>query len=171
MLHLTFDDLTHAFRTHKRAFHLEVRDDYSGVAGEADRVRRFLAGQPQDPAASARWHALIWEVTASGCAVQRVRVISEPHGDYTRFSVGTTSTNIEVGEDIRWLPRQDAPPGLPDDDWWLFDDEMAAYTVFNSDGTAAPGWAAITDPVITAHYAQRRDELWSKAIPHAEYDK
>ncbi|MBF6351024.1 hypothetical protein IU448_18670 [Nocardia flavorosea] len=171
MLHLAFDDLAHAFRTHHRAFHLEVRDDYSGVAGEADRVQRFLDGEPQDPAASARWHALMREVTGAGCAVQRVRVITEPHGDYARFSVGTTAANIEVGEDIRWLPRQDAPASLPDDDWWLFDDELAAYTVFNRDGTAEPGWAALTDPAITAHYARLRDELWTKAIPHADYAK
>lgn len=171
MLHLTFDDLAQAFRAHRRAFHLEVRDDYSGVAGEADRVQRFLNGEPQDPAASARWHALMREVTGAGCAVQRVRVITEPHGDYTRFSVGTTEANLQAGEDIRWLPRQDAPADLPDDDWWLFDDELAAYTVFQRDGSALPGWAAVTDPEIVRHYAKLRDHLWSKAIPHREYAK
>ncbi|WP_330253600.1 hypothetical protein OG874_03045 [Nocardia sp. NBC_00565] len=171
MRHLSFDDLAEAMRTHRRAFHLEVRDDYSGVAGEADRVRRFMNGEQQDPGASARWHALMREVTANGTEVQRVRVITEPHGDYTHFSVGTTAANIEVGEDIRWLPRQDAPAHLPDDDWWLFDGELAAYTVFTSDGAALPGWVAITDPAIVAQYAQRRDELWAKAIPHNEYAK
>ncbi|MBF6340089.1 hypothetical protein IU450_29995 [Nocardia abscessus] len=171
MQHLAFDDLADVFRTHRRAFHLEVRDDYSGVAGETDRVRRFLNGEPQDPTASTTWHALMREVIGSGCAVQRVRVITEPHGDYTRFSVGTTAANIDVGEDIRWLPRQDAPPDLPDDDWWLFDDALAAYTVFTADGAALPGWVAITDPLIVAHYARRRDALWSRAIPHAEYAK
>nr|WP_232541969.1 DUF6879 family protein [Nocardia bovistercoris] len=85
--------------------------------------------------------------------------------------MGTAAANVDAGEDIRWLPRQAAPSDLPDDDWWLFDDEMAAYTVFAVDGSALPGWVAITDPVILAHYAHRRDELWSKAIPHAEYAK
>lgn len=169
MRHLLFDDLAHEFRRSQRAFHLEVRDDYSRVAGEADRVQRFLSGQEQVPAASARWHALMREVTSSGCAVQRVRVITEPHGDYARFSVGTTGANIEAGEDIRWLPRAHAPDGLPEDDWWLFGDEMAAYTVFADDGTALPGWAATTDPAITAHYAQVRNMLWAKAIRHADY--
>lgn len=169
MLHLGFEDLADAFRTHRRAFHLEVRDDYSGVAGEADRVQRFLNGQPQDPAASARWRALMREVAEAGVAVQRVRVITEPHGDYTRFSVGTTAANLEAGEDIRWLPRQAAPADLPDDDWWLFDDELAAYTVFERDGSALPGWVATTDPLIVGHYAQLRDQLWAKAIPHSEY--
>ncbi|MQY25118.1 DUF6879 family protein [Nocardia aurantia] len=171
MLHLAFDDLAQAFRTHRRAFHLEVRDDYSGVAGEADRVQRFRNGEPQDPAASARWHALMREVTAAGCTVQRVRVITEPHGDYTRFAVGTADANLQVGEDIRWLPRRDAPADLPDDDWWLFDDKLAAYTVFQRDGSALPGWVATTDPAIVRHYADVRDRLWAKAIPHGEYAK
>jgi hypothetical protein len=92
-------------------------------------------------------------------------------GDYTRFSVGTTAANIDVGEDIRWLPRHEAPPDLPDDDWWLFDDALAAYTVFTADGAALPGWVAITDPLIVTHYARRRDALWSRAIPHTEYAK
>jgi hypothetical protein len=111
------------------------------------------------------------DVTGKGCIVQRVRVITEPHGDYARFSVGTAAANVDVGEDIRWLPRQDAPADLPDDDWWLFDDQLAAYTVFNSDGTAVPGWVAITDPAILRLHVQRRDALWSKAIPHIEYAK
>ncbi|WP_348537826.1 DUF6879 family protein [Nocardia cyriacigeorgica] len=171
MRHLSFDDLAAAFRTHRRAFHLEVRDDYSGVAGEADRVRRFLVGEPQDPQASARWHALMREVTGSGRVVQRVRVVSEPHGDYTRFSIGTTAANLDAGEDIRWLPRHDAPVDLPDDDWWLFDEELAAFTVFTADGEALPGWVATSDPVVVAHCAQRRDDLWAKAIEHADYAK
>ncbi|MCX4096172.1 DUF6879 family protein [Nocardia sp. alder85J] len=171
MLHLTFDDLAQAFRAHRRAFHLEVRDDYSGVAGEADRVQRFLNGEPQDPAASARWHALMREVIGARCVVQRVRVITEPHGPYTRFAVGTTDANLRVGEDIRWLPRRDAPVDLGDDDWWLFDDEVAAYTVFQRDGSALPGWAATTDPAVVRHYADVRDRLWTKAIPHLEYAK
>ncbi|AHH22124.1 hypothetical protein NONO_c73680 [Nocardia nova SH22a] len=171
MEHLTFDNLADAFRTHRRAFHLEVRDDYSGVPGESDRVRRFLAGESQDPAASATWHALMREAVGAGCAVQRVRVITEPHGDYARFSVGTTAANLEAGEDIRWLPRQGAPSDLPEDDWWLFDDALAAFTVFNPDGSVQPGWAATSDPAITAHLALTRDMLWSKAIPHTEYAK
>ncbi|ATL67243.1 hypothetical protein GZH49_30185 [Nocardia terpenica] len=169
MHHMAFDDLVTAFRTHKRAFHLEVRDDYSGVAGEAERMRRFLDGKPQDPAAGAGWQALMREVTGNGCVVQRVRVVSEPHGDYTRFAVGTTPGNLEAGEDIRWLPRQNAPSDLPEDDWWLFDDELVAYTVFERDGTALPGWAATRDPAIAGHCARRRDELWAKAVRHYEY--
>ncbi|MFB8277835.1 DUF6879 family protein [Nocardia colli] len=170
MRHLEFSDLANAFRTHRRAFHLEIRDDYLGVPGEAEEMRRYYNGNPQDPAYGDVWQALMREVTGKGVAVQRVRVITEPHGEYTRFSVGTTHYNQAAGEDIRWLPRHNAPTDLPEDDWWLFDDKLVAYTVFD-DGIALPGWAAIIDPAITGHYARRRDELWAKAVPHDEYAK
>ncbi|ATL65047.1 DUF6879 family protein [Nocardia terpenica] len=171
MLRLTFDDLAKAFRTHRSAFHLETRDDYLGVPGESEEMHRFYDGHPPDPAFGEVWQALMREVTGEGCQVRRVRVISEPWGEYTRFSLGTTYANMEAGEDIRWLPRHDAPPDLPADDWWLFDDQLAAFTVFDHDGTAEPGWVATTDPVITKHYAARREELWSRAISHYEYAK
>jgi hypothetical protein len=166
-----FDDLVAAFRDHRRAFHLEVRDDYSGVAGEAEAVRRFLAGEPQDPEFTARWQALMRDITAAGTAVHRVRVVSEPHTDYTRFAFAMTPGNLAAGEDIRWLPRDHAPVDLPDDDWWLFDEQLVAWTVFETDGAALPDWVASSDRAIIDHYARIRDQLWSKAIRHSDYAK
>ncbi len=109
------------------------------------------------------------EVTGHGKAVQRVRVVTEPHTDYTRFAIAVTAGNVAAGEDIRWLPRGHAPEALPDDDWWLFDDRLVAWTVFERDGTALLGWAASTDEVLTRHYARIRDQLWARAIPHDDY--
>ncbi|AYF74190.1 hypothetical protein D7D52_10305 [Nocardia yunnanensis] len=166
-----FDDLVAEFRGHKRAFHLEVRDDYTGVPGEADALERFAAGRPLEPAFTAQWYTLVREVTASGTSVQRVRVVTEPHTDYVRFAVATTPGNLDAGEDIRWLPREVAPEELPDDDWWLLDEDLVAWTVFEQDGTALPGWVATTDSALTAHYAAVRDRLWDKAIRHHDYIK
>lgn len=169
MHHMGFDDLATAFRSHKRAFHLEVRDDYSGVAGEADALARFAAGLPPDPAFTTQWFTLIREVTTAGTDIQRVRVVTKPHTDYIRFAASLTPGNLEAGEDIRWLPRDQAPEDLPDDDWWLIDDQLVAWTVFEHDGSALPGWVASTDPALTAHFSELRDRLWDKAIRHHEY--
>ncbi|MFE6859665.1 DUF6879 family protein [Nocardia sp. NPDC057668] len=169
MHHMDFDELVKAFHSHERAFHLEVRDDYTGVPGEAEALERFLTGQPLDPEFTAQWYALMKQVTSYGTAVQRVRVVTEPHSDYIRFALSTTAGSLAVGDDIRWLPRNRAPVSLPDDDWWLFDDHLVAWTVFKRDGTALPGWVASTDPAIADHYAQLRNQLWSKAIQHNDY--
>ncbi|KZM68429.1 hypothetical protein AWN90_11165 [Nocardia terpenica] len=166
-----FDDLVTAFRSYRRAFHLEVRDDYTGVPGEAEALQRFLAGMPLDPAFTAQWYALMRDVTSAGTTVQRVRIVTEPHTDYIRFAASTVPGSLVAGEDIRWLPRNDAPAGLPDDDWWLFDEDLVAWTVFEQDGTALPGWVASTDPALTGHYAGLRDQLWDKAIRHGDYMK
>ncbi|MGW2662814.1 DUF6879 family protein [Nocardia tengchongensis] len=70
---------------------------------------------------------------------------------------------------MRWLPRDHAPAGLPDDDWWLIGEDLVAWTVFEQDGAALPGWVASDDPALTAHYAGLRDQLWGKAIRHSDY--
>ena len=38
--------------------------------------------------------------------MERVRVVSEPHSDYTRFGIDLARRlNVPAGEDIRYLPR------------------------------------------------------------------
>jgi len=171
MLNLEFDDLVAVFRKcSRRAFHLETSDDYSGTdPAEAEGLQRFLAGETEDDSWMDYWFDLMGEMASNGVAVQRVRVISVPHSDYTRYSLATTQRSIDSGEDIRWLPR-DLARELPSDDWWLFDDNLVAYTVFTDTGTL-PGWMATTDPVIAAHCVSVRDRLWPKAIRHADYTR
>ena len=36
----------------------------------------------------------------------RVRVVSEPHDDYTRFLLDLARINVAAGEDIRYLPAR-----------------------------------------------------------------
>jgi hypothetical protein len=78
----------------------------------------------------------------AGKTVRRVRVISEPITDYIRWEHVNTVLNLEVGEDIRWLPRHRLPDELifPVDgnDWWLFDDHLALSGIF---ATTAACWA------------------------------
>lgn len=169
MLHLDVDGLAAAFRSHRRVFHLETRDDYTGVPGEADALRRFLSGEPNDPSTWAGpWFDLMREVTTRGISVQRVRVVTEPHSDYVRFALAAASANVDAGEDIRWLPRH-LVDGITVDDWWLFDDELVAYTVFTSAGEALPGWVSTADPAIARHCAVVRDRLWPLSVSHRDY--
>jgi hypothetical protein len=161
-----FDDL---FRTFQReAFHLEVQDSYH-TPEESGPFQRFLAGQPDDLSWHEPWLDLIREVTASGKRVTRARVVTVPHGDYTRWGLTIAEHNIAAGENIRWLPRHliDAAD-LTTDDYWLFDDERVVFTVFEPSGRFVGG-AATTDPVIVAHCRAVRDRVWQRAIPHHEY--
>ncbi|MGH3906525.1 MAG: DUF6879 family protein [Pseudonocardiaceae bacterium] len=161
-----FDALFHSF-THT-AFHLEVQDSYH-TPDEAGPFELFLTGQADDFAWHQPWLNLVRNVTASGKSIRRVRVVTVPHIDYTRWGLTVAPHNIAAGEDIRWLPRHlidgDA---LPTDDYWLLDDDRAVFTVFEPSGRFAGG-AATSDPKIVSYCREVRDRVWTAAISHSEY--
>ncbi|MFJ9371496.1 DUF6879 family protein [Nocardia sp. NPDC101769] len=106
---------------------------------------------------------------AQGKVIRRVRVVSEPHTDYTRFALAVAPLNITAGEDVRYIPRHKIDEALlSGDDWWIFDDHLVAFSVFSPDG-ADEGLATTTDPVIAAHIRKVRDHVWPMAIPYADY--
>jgi hypothetical protein len=81
--------------------------------------------------------------------------------------------NLEVGEDIRWLPRHLLPDEIVfpvnGNDWWIFDDLLVAVGHFRDDGSVQ-GHEIITDPAVVTDCVRVRDQLWSIAIPHSEYE-
>ncbi|BEK84778.1 DUF6879 family protein [Nocardia seriolae] len=116
-----------------------------------------------------RWLDLIQETTARGVHVRRARVVTVPHTDYTRWLLEVSHQNITAGEEIRYLSRQLIDTDrLTTDDWWLFDDEAVAFTVFEPAGRWAGG-ALTTDRKIVNYIREVRDLVWEAAIPHAEY--
>jgi hypothetical protein len=123
-----FDEV---FRTFERAaFHLEVEDSYH-TPDESEPFQRFLRGEPDDFAWHRPWLDLVRGTTATGRRVERVRIVSVPHVDYTRWGLTVAPLNIAAGEDIRWLPRHlAAGMNLTSDDFWLIDDNRVVFTVF-----------------------------------------
>lgn len=115
------------------------------------------------------WLSLVRASTSNGRRIQRVRVVSVPHVDYTRWGLTVAPLNIDAGEDIRWLPRQlTSDLDLPTDDFWLIDGDRVVFTVFTPDG-AFSGGAETVDPLIVRRCVEIRNQVWSRATPHAEY--
>lgn len=161
-----FDDLFHTFKYH--AFHLEVQDSYH-TPEETGPFHLFLTGQPDDLAWHRPWLTLVQQATSTGKALRRVRVVTVPHGDYTRWGLTIAGHNIAAGEDIGWLPRHlIAPADMTVDDYWLFDDTRVVFTIFAPDGRFAGG-AATMDPTIVEYCRTVRDRVWHAAIPHSQY--
>ncbi|MFJ4805953.1 DUF6879 family protein [Streptomyces murinus] len=83
--------------------HLEMRDSY-------------MRDDPYKPVDRTSWWRpwldVVTEATARGVAMRRLRVVSEPLSDCIRYEYDGTFTNVEAGEDVRWLP-QPAGVGLP----------------------------------------------------------
>ena len=161
-----FEDLFRTFA--QTAFHLEVDDAYD-TPEESEPFRRFLAGEPDDLAWHRPWLDLVRATTQTGRRVERVRIVTVPHGDYTRWGLTVAPHNIAAGEDIRWLPRQ-LLDGLDvtADDFWLFDRHQVVFTLFTPEG-AFSGGAETRDPVIVDRCVRVRDALWPMGIPHADY--
>ncbi|MGW0324235.1 DUF6879 family protein [Nocardia sp. NPDC003183] len=162
-----FDNLLRSAR--QEAFHLEVQDTYS-TPDETQPFRDFLNGGPADDYSWLRgWLDLVEETAARGVAVRRARVVTVPHTDYTRWLLEVSYQNAAAGEQIRYLSRHDVDAAqLTVDDWWLFDRNSVAFTVFEPDGRWRGG-AVTTDPRIVAYCVRVRDLVWEAAVPHSEY--
>ena len=171
---ITNDEFAQQFKDFKHsAWKLEVRDRYN-VSKEAADIQHFLQtgdlGRSENFAQTSTWHRNVTSGRAQGKTWQRARVVSEPLSDYIRWEHAVTRFNIEAGEDIRWLPRDNpAVKELPDFDFWLFDDSWGCLLHFDDDD--APSTSEhIDDPATIALYRQWRDIAWQHAIPHSEYD-
>ncbi|BCY14154.1 DUF6879 family protein [Actinoplanes sp. L3-i22] len=157
------------FRTFEEsAFHLEVEDAYH-TPDESEPFRKFLHGEPDDFDWHRPWLDLVRDTTKTGKRVERIRIVSVPHVDYTRWGLTVAPLNIEAGEDIRWLPRSLLDGAeVTADDFWLIDRKRVVFTVFTPDGTFSGG-AATADPVIVERCVRVRDALWKLATPHRDY--
>jgi hypothetical protein len=152
----------------KRAFHLEQQDSYN-VASEDEPFGRWLRHEPDDYSWHQDWLSFLLQATAAGVAVQRVRLASVPYSDYIRWGLDVSPLNIEAGEDIRYLPRHLTKDiELPDDDFWLLDDDTLILSVFSPDGRTG-GFASETDPDLLAQCLTVREQVWDRAIPYSQY--
>lgn len=150
------------------AFRLETRERYVDEE-EEEPLRRFLAGEPPDDAWFMDWIEDIGRLVKAGKRMERVRVVSEPPSDYTRFGIDLARRlNVPAGEDIRYLPRPRAEAlGLPDEDFWLLDSSRVLTLHF--DGDVLLGAELIADPAAVVRRAYWRDEARQYAIPVGEY--
>jgi hypothetical protein len=109
------------------------------------------------------------EATQAGKSITRVRVVTVPHSDYTRWGLTVAPLNIEAGEDLRWLPRHRAVGiDFPEHDYWLFDDNRVVFTVFAEDGRFVGGTGE-SDPEIIEQCRKVHQRVWALAIPHEQY--
>jgi hypothetical protein len=161
-----FDDLFRDFG--RTAFHLELKDTYH-TPEESGPFDLFMAGKPDDYSWHQPWLRLVGEATRAGKSVSRVRVVTVPHSDYTKWGLTVAPLNIEAGEDIRWLPRHLANGiDFPADDYWLFDDNRVVFTVFEKDGRFVGGREA-NDARTIEQCRKVQEQVWTLAIPHHEY--
>jgi len=156
-----FRDLFHTFE--HTAFRLEVRESYY----EKDQVNQLLTGQRVDLSYMESWLALMVSLRVEGKRVERVRVVSKPFSDYTRYGLWLCRYNVQTGEDIRYVDRDDAA-GLPDHDYWLLDSSRL-YIVRFTDTDELLGAEPVEDPATIIQHGIWRDAAWQRAVPYREF--
>ncbi|RDG35933.1 DUF6879 family protein [Streptomyces corynorhini] len=166
---ITGDEFSRLFRTFEHtAFRLEVRDRYDAPYENAS-LARFLAAEEDDLPWMRDWLYMIREATENGRRFSRVRVVSMPLTEYSRFGVWCAQFTNEAGEDIRYLQRERArAENLPDHDYWLFDSRLLISMHFD-DADRFLGGELIEDPTTVVQHSYWRDAAWHHAIGRDEF--
>ncbi|WP_030547094.1 DUF6879 family protein [Streptomyces albus] len=165
---LTGDEFGRLFEEFRRtAFRLETLSVYD-VEDERDEYAAFLAGEPMPP----EWSDNPWvrSMTDLGKSVSRVHVLRSPLTDYLRYELSAYPGNITAGEQIGIIDLAEKEvTGLPDHDFWLFDDERVYRMHYTSDGKFQGAEPLPSDRL--REYRRYRDIAQSHAVPFSDYRK
>ncbi|MGH3824288.1 MAG: DUF6879 family protein [Pseudonocardiaceae bacterium] len=119
----------------REAFRLETLPSY-GVDSEQDEYEKFLATGKLDIPDDDPWLVRVRHFRQTGRWIGRVHVIRRPLTDYLRHEFAVYRHTVEAGEDVRILDLTDQrDPGLPAQDFWLFDDTAIVCMDYDVDGT------------------------------------
>lgn len=157
-----FDGFKHS------AFRLETHAVYT-VPGERETYQRFLDGETPTGDHATEWTDKVRRYQSTGRTIGRVHVLARPLSEYLRYEFEWWYRfNVSAGEDIRILDLTDTPdPGLPDHDFWLFDDSQIVKMMYRADGTQLG--RELLESADPGEYIRYRDIAIDLSVPFAEY--
>lgn len=145
-----------------------MRDRYDADY-ENESLRKFLAQEKDDLPWMQDWLTMIRDATSKGRRFTRVRVVSLPLTDYSRFGVWCAQFTNGAGEDIRYLTRDRADAGqLPNHDYWLFDSRKLVRMHFD-DADAFLGGEVIEGASEVVQHNYWRDAAQHHAIRRDDF--
>ncbi|MEU9146212.1 DUF6879 family protein [Streptomyces sp. NPDC048349] len=145
---LSGEEFGRLFETFQQtAFRLETLSVYD-VEEEREEFERFLAGEDMGP----DWDDNAWvrSMTDKGKQVSRVHVLSSPLETIGIIDLSELTVT-----------------GLPDHDFWLFDDQSVYQMHYTPEG-AFIGAELLPDDRL-AEYQHYRDRALAEAVPFADY--
>ncbi|WP_436757831.1 DUF6879 family protein [Streptosporangium sp. V21-05] len=158
-----FDSFTHT------AYRQESRDRHNSF-DEKDAIKRFMNGDPDlEYIRSRPWLEFIRAKTSEGRRFQRVRIVTVPLKDYSRYALWSVQGNLAAGEEIRYMDREQAIDlGLPQLDAWLFDSNRIALLHFDDDDRLL-GAEVITDSSRIEEHKAWREVAWQNSLTRQEF--
>ncbi|MCQ9705356.1 hypothetical protein M2168_004149 [Streptomyces sp. CZ24] len=148
------------------AWRLETRRGYASDREDPD-YQEFLAAGSAPCDLNEPWFVNIKAQTEAGKTVGRVRIADKPMTTGQRFLLDYSRYNAAVGEDIRYLWREDAAD-LPAEDFWIFDSRLVALLHFD-DADNIVNIELITEPAEVVRYAIVRDAARHHAVPFNQF--
>lgn len=113
---------------------------------------------------------MIRQATVEGRRFARVRIVSVPLSDYSKFGLWAAQFTNAAGEDIRYLRRNAAARlDLPSHDYWLFDSRLLVRMHFG-ELDKFQGAEIIDDAAEIVKHNYWRDVAWHYAIRQDDFD-
>lgn len=167
-MRLAGDSWNRMFDSFQRtAFRLETLPAY-GVESEDEELAEFRATGRVTIPDDDPWLVRVRDLRRTGRWVGRVHVVCRPLSDYLRYEFLIYAHTIRAGEDVRILDLTDAPDtGLPDQDFWLFDDARVVRMDYAVDGRQLG--RELLNGVDPAPYIAWKDLALRLAVPFDEY--
>ncbi|MFF6774284.1 DUF6879 family protein [Streptomyces sp. NPDC012637] len=163
------DTFRRLFETFKHtAWRLETRRGYASDRQDPDFQAFLTTGSsPCDP--NEPWFVNIRTQTEAGKTVGRVRLADKPPTTEQLFLLDYARHNAAVGEDIRYLWREDADrAALPAEDFWIFDSRVVALLHFDDEDNLL-NVELITEPAEVVWYCAVRDAAMHGAVPYDRF--
>ncbi|NYI05697.1 hypothetical protein FHU37_002640 [Allostreptomyces psammosilenae] len=149
------------------AFRLETHPVYT-MAEEQEEFDSFLATGELNIPDDDPWLIRVRSFRHTGRSIGRVHVIRRPLTDYLRYEFAVYAYTARAGEEVRILDLTDMEnPGIPQQDFWMFDDSSVVLMHYREDGTQISR-ELLTDPDL-AKYREWKDLAVSLSVPFAEY--
>ncbi|MGV9678804.1 DUF6879 family protein [Nocardia sp. NPDC003482] len=118
----------------QEAFRLETLPSYK-VDSEKDEFEDFQRTGRLDIPDDDPWLVRIRRFRETGRKVSRVHVITRPLTDYLQYEFAVYRHTVAAGEDVRILDLTGTTnPGLPEQDFWLFDNTAVVRMDYDADG-------------------------------------
>jgi hypothetical protein len=151
------------------AFRFETRDRYNSDVGR-EAFRKFLAGEPDDYLWHRSWVEMIRRDRQRGKLWQRVRIVSVPLSDWSRYGIEVARLSAAGGEDVRYLRRDAAERvGLVPYDSWILDEAKLVQLHFRDEDDTFRGAEMIDDPGILSRHLQWRELALQHAQPLEDF--
>jgi hypothetical protein len=155
-----------AFGFQRRAWRLELHQVYT-IESEKEDLAAYLRGEPAPE--DYPWRDFVEKSTKEGKSMGRVRVVWRPFTPYTRFQFDWGyALTVPVGEDVRVLDLSiAADPGLPQNDFWLFDDTVVRM-LYDSQGVHL-GQEIVDGTEALEEYERYRELAIKHSVPFEQY--